>query len=68
MPIYEFVCNKCKEEQERLMQFSDRTPRKCHCGGRLKKKIPFTTFLLKGKGWTPGPERHFPTEKECNNR
>lgn len=52
MPIYEYVCLKCKKEQEIMQKFSDNPLSTCpECGGELKKLISSTSFVLKGTGW-----------------
>jgi putative FmdB family regulatory protein len=52
MPIYEYECQACGCTIEAFQKFSDKPLRKCrHCGGRLKKLISNTSFVLKGSGW-----------------
>lgn len=52
MPIYEYLCEQCGGLFEMMLKFSDSQPRKCRqCGGKLKKQISNTTFVLKGTGW-----------------
>tara|TARA_B000000557_G_scaffold146505_1_gene118849 strand:+ start:205 stop:516 length:312 start_codon:yes stop_codon:yes gene_type:complete len=51
MPIYEFECNKCDEIQEILLGVNEKSPKKCECGGKLKKLISLSSFQLKGDGW-----------------
>ena len=52
MPIYEYKCTKCNEQFEEIQKFSDDPLNKCKsCGGKLKKLITNTSFVLKGSGW-----------------
>lgn len=52
MPIYEYVCGKCSEITEILQRFDDPPLKTCSsCGGRLKKLVSNTSFVLKGGGW-----------------
>ncbi len=52
MPIYEYRCTGCGGEHEFMQRFSDRPKRKCpDCGGKLRKLISSTSFVLKGTGW-----------------
>lgn len=52
MPIYEYVCSKCAEITEKLQRFDDPPLKTCSsCGGRLKKIVSNTSFVLKGGGW-----------------
>jgi len=52
MPIYEYVCEKCGLEIERVQKITD-PPIAIHvdCGGRLKRLISNSSFILKGTGW-----------------
>jgi len=52
MPIYEYVCARCKRRTEVFQGMNDPPPRACpHCGGKLKKAISAPAFHLKGSGW-----------------
>jgi putative FmdB family regulatory protein len=52
MPIYEYKCEKCHEHFEEIQKFSDDPLKKCRsCGGKLKKLITNSSFVLKGSGW-----------------
>jgi putative FmdB family regulatory protein len=52
MPIYEYKCLKCEEEQEFIQKFSDDPITTCpECGGDLEKLISANSFVLKGSGW-----------------
>jgi putative FmdB family regulatory protein len=52
MPIYEYECLSCGLTTEAMQKFSDEPLAACtECGGRLKKLISNTSFVLKGTGW-----------------
>lgn len=52
MPIYEYKCEKCGIEQEVMQKITEKPLTKCQsCGGKLKKLISNTSFVLKGSGW-----------------
>lgn len=63
MPVYEYECEVCHKNMEFIQKFSDPPMQECpHCGGRLRKLISNTSFVLKGSGWyadgyaTPAPD------------
>jgi putative FmdB family regulatory protein len=52
MPIYEYCCEKCGREFEEWQKFSDSPVEKCEeCGGRTRRLISHSSFVLKGTGW-----------------
>jgi putative FmdB family regulatory protein len=52
MPIYEYECLQCGKNSEVIQKFSDAPLSTCpDCGGRMKKLISNTSFVLKGSGW-----------------
>lgn len=53
MPIYEYQCQACGHEMDRLQKMSDPPLTDCpECGKpALKKKISAAGFRLKGGGW-----------------
>lgn len=53
MPIYEFVCEKCRKKHTRLFRIDeDQKYIICNiCGNIAYKIISPTNFVLKGKGW-----------------
>jgi len=52
MPIYEYCCTNCGKEFEEWQRFSDPPVERCReCGGRAKRLISNSTFVLKGTGW-----------------
>jgi putative FmdB family regulatory protein len=52
MPIYEYRCNKCGKEFEKIQKISDSPCRKCpHCGGTLRKMVSSPSFQFKGSGF-----------------
>jgi putative FmdB family regulatory protein len=52
MPIYEYECQKCKKHHELMQKITDKPCAQCpDCGGKMKKLISNTSFVLKGTGW-----------------
>lgn len=53
MPIYEYVCQSCGEEVEKLQRLSDEPLTECPVCGKpeLKRKISAAGFRLAGGGW-----------------
>lgn len=52
MPIYEYKCTKCGKHHEIIQRHNDKPVTRCpECGGRTKKLISNTSFVLKGTGW-----------------
>jgi putative FmdB family regulatory protein len=53
MPIYEYQCDACSHELERLQKISDAPLQICpQCNApQLRKKISAPGFRLKGGGW-----------------
>ncbi len=52
MPVYEYECLKCKKRHEIMQRITEDPLTDCpDCGGRVKKIISNTTFVLKGTGW-----------------
>ena len=53
MPIYEYVCDKCRNHIELLQKIGDPAPKRCEkCRkGKMEKMVSRTSFQLKGSGW-----------------
>jgi len=53
MPIYEYACQECGHELERLQKMSDDPLRDCPACDRpgLRRKVSAAGFRLKGGGW-----------------
>ena len=52
MPIYEFSCLVCNSSFEKLMSLHADVPRCPDCeGGKVKKLVSASSFVLKGGGW-----------------
>lgn len=52
MPIYEYLCRKCKAHTEVLQKITDKPLAKCRkCGGRLEKQWSQAGIQFKGSGW-----------------
>ena len=65
MPIYEYICESCKERLEILQKISDQPLRKCPACDKetLKKLVSAAGFRLAGKGWY---ETDFKTKNQRN--
>lgn len=65
MPIYEYSCEACGEQVEKLQKLSDAPLEICPSCGKpaLKKLISAAGFRLKGSGWY---ETDFKKEKKKN--
>ena len=65
MPIYEYVCNDCGHEFEKLQKISDTPLADCpDCEQpSLKKKISAPGFRLAGSGWY---ETDFKSDRQKN--
>jgi putative FmdB family regulatory protein len=63
MPIYEYRCDSCGEELEKIQKFSDPPLTDCPACGKaaLKKLVSASSFRLKGSGWY---ETDFKTKKK----
>jgi putative FmdB family regulatory protein len=63
MPIYEYRCESCGKELEKIQKFSDPPLKDCpKCGkSSLKKLVSASSFRLKGTGWY---ETDFKTKKK----
>ncbi len=52
MPIYEYKCTECGKHHEIMQKITDKPLATCaECGGKMKKMISSTSFVLKGTGW-----------------
>ena len=52
MPIYEYSCEGCGKQHEIMQKITDEPLSVCpDCGGKMKKMISNTSFVLKGTGW-----------------
>ncbi len=52
MPIYEYLCQDCKQIFEDWQQDHEERDIPCPvCGGNAKRIISSTSFVLKGGGW-----------------
>ena len=58
MPIYEYNCEKCGENQEHIVR-NDKVKVECKkCGSEELKRLisTGTNFKLMGRGWPSGPQ------------
>lgn len=52
MPIYEYICEKCRKRIERMQRVSDPPCQKCpQCGGPLRKLVSSPAIQFKGSGF-----------------
>lgn len=60
MPIYEYQCQECGEEFEKLVRFPSKQTECPHCGGKdVRKVISRFGFAMKEKDkgeWKGGPK------------
>jgi len=72
MPLYEYRCATCGEQEEKLQGFSAPTEHPCpKCGAEtgMRRQISVTSFSLAGGGWEaqgysgpPAPKTDTPTK------
>ncbi|MGH9570146.1 MAG: FmdB family zinc ribbon protein [Candidatus Angelobacter sp.] len=52
MPLYEYLCTKCKHRFEKIQKFSDHMIKKCpECGGKVENVLHAPAVKFKGAGW-----------------
>lgn len=51
MPIYEYRCETCGHQFEKLTTLSAPPPECPECGADTRKLLSATSFVLKGSGW-----------------
>jgi len=51
MPIYEYKCESCDHQFEKLVRISADAPPCEVCGAKVKKLVSAAGFILKGGGW-----------------
>jgi putative FmdB family regulatory protein len=52
MPIYEYRCEKCGKQFEKIQKVSDKPCKKCPgCGGPLRKLMSSPAIQFKGNGF-----------------
>ena len=75
MPIYEYRCQDCNHEFERMQKFSDPPVAACPaCEGSVQKLISRSAFHLKGSGWyvtdyaRNGDQKSDSTEKSASEK
>ena len=52
MPVYEYRCNKCGHQFERIQKINDPPVRRCErCKGSVIRLISSAGIMFKGKGW-----------------
>ena len=65
MPIYEYECSDCGREFEVMQKITDDPITCCEvCGGRVRRLISNTAFVLKGTGWYATDYRSGSRKKE----
>jgi putative FmdB family regulatory protein len=65
MPIYEYRCENCRHEMEKIQRFSDAPLTDCPSCGKpnLKKLMSTAAFQLKGAGWYETDFKHSKKDK-----
>lgn len=52
MPIYEYACESCGHEFEKLVRMGASAPPCPECEGeQVRKRVSASGFILKGSGW-----------------
>lgn len=51
MPIYEYHCNSCGNQFEKMQKMDAPMEAACTCGASAERILSLTSFSLKGKGW-----------------
>ena len=52
MPTYDYACEDCSSEEEQVHSITETPEFYCSkCGGKMKRCISKTEFVLKGGGW-----------------
>jgi len=52
MPLYQYLCDTCKDTYEKIQNFKDNPDEDCYkCSGKVRRVIGRTSFQLKGPGW-----------------
>lgn len=51
MPIYEYACETCSHEFEKLVRIDAPRPPCPECGAEVRKRVSASGFILKGGGW-----------------
>nr|HEV7953348.1 FmdB family zinc ribbon protein [Candidatus Acidoferrales bacterium] len=52
MPLYEYLCVRCKHKFERIDKFTARKTRKCpKCGDKAQRQLAAPAIQFKGAGW-----------------
>lgn len=52
MPIYEFICQECGHEFEKILSFSAAAPACVNCGaGQVERQMGRPAIHFKGSGW-----------------
>jgi putative FmdB family regulatory protein len=52
LPLYEYLCTKCRHRFEKIQKFSDPMVKKCpECGGKVENVLHAPAVQFKGAGW-----------------
>jgi len=52
VPLYEYLCAKCKKRFEKIEKLNAPRKQKCpHCGGKAERQLSASGFQFKGSGW-----------------
>jgi len=49
MPVYEFICDKCKTQKELIVKSGTKTIKCAICGRKMLKQLSLCSFKLIGK-------------------
>jgi len=64
MPIYEYKCQKCGFQFEKLQSFNASRQQTCpKCSGTAERLLSLGSFVLKGGGWYATEHRPKPCQE-----
>jgi len=52
MPIYEYFCKKCEQQNDLLLPIGHLIPVCSDCNVEMTRKVSTVSFHLKGSGWS----------------
>ena len=66
MPTYEYLCEKCGRNFEVFQKITDDPVQTCpECGGKVRRLVSASNFVLKGDGWYKTDYASRPVPPKC---